>query len=259
MRRRGVQATTGLLTALLLAALPGPASPQTLAGLVIDRMNEAPVGGAVVSLMGRDGARRAEALSDADGRFTIAPPWAGEFYLVVHRYSYADLRSPLLALGTEGETPIQLVVDPAPIRLDGLQVSVEDQAADELRGFGLTPDDLGDRWIDRPRIDDVRAMADVGSIIEGTSVPGTRVTRDAPSGSSGGNARLCVTLDRGRADAAGDRCALMILDGVPVRGEGALMLDPMSIAGIAVLQPTEASAFYGGLGGGGAVLLWSRR
>jgi len=248
-----------LVGALAHAAPTAGVGAQTLEGRVLDRMNESPVGGAIVTLMSRDGATRAEALSDAKGRFTIVPPWAGEYFLHVSRYAYADLRSPLLALHSDGTAPVELMLVPTPIRLEGIEVSVEEQAADELRLFGVTQRELGARWIGRSRIEAIAVKPDIGSIIERASLPGTRVTRTGASVSVTDGQGLCIRLERARAGSAADSCALMILDGVPVRGGVALLLDPESIGGMAVLQPREAESFYGGLGGSGAVLLWSRR
>ena len=49
------------------------------------------------------------------------------------------------------------------------------------------------------------------------------------------------------------------INGIPIAGTQALNIDPETIESIAVLQPTEATAFHGALGGGGAVLVWTRR
>ncbi len=50
-----------------------------------------------------------------------------------------------------------------------------------------------------------------------------------------------------------------MLNGVPIPGLQALDVDPETIESMAVLNPTEATVYYGTLGGAGAVLVWTRR
>jgi hypothetical protein len=70
---------------------------------------------------------------------------------------------------------------------------------------------------------------------------------------------MCVTQQRGRTGAGHGRCALIVLDAAIVPMRWAELIDHHDLEAIVVLDPTEATTFYGTAGGGGAVLLWTRR
>lgn len=248
-----------LLPALVALGVAAPASAQTLVGRVLDQVTERPISGAMVSLIARDGARRAGALSDDDGRFTLAPPQAGEFFLLAEGFGYTGTRSPLLALDVEGTAPIELMLVPEPIGLEGLDVSVEELAAAELSSFGISPRQLGNRWIDHERIEAIPVKLDMGSIVERTAVAGTQVLRPANLTPGSDDIGLCISFARGRRASGQGRCALIVLDGIAIPGPQALDIDPESIESMALLEPTEATIYYGTLGSGGAVLVWTRR
>lgn len=251
----------GLLALLLLVGSSFTGSvveAQTILGRVLDEVNEAPVAGAVVSLIARDGAERAQTLSDSVGQFVLTPPEAGEYFLLVDGFGYTETQSPLLALGVEGTAAIELMMAPEPLGLEGIEVSVEELAAEELNAFGLTPNQLGNRWIDRRKIDAIPLKLDMGSIIERTAVAGTQILRTENLAPGSDDIGICVALSRGRTGAGQGTCALIVLNGIPIGGVQARGIDPETIESMAVLQPTEATVFYGTLGGGGAVLVWTR-
>lgn len=249
------------LVALVAATLlvPGPLAAQTLIGRVLDQAHEGPVNGAVVRLVDRSGAERAQAITDGVGRFTLTPPEAGEYFLIAEGFGYTATRSPLIALGTEGTAPIDLMIAPAPIGLEGIDISVEEVAAEELSAFNLSPRELGNRWINREQIEAIPVKLDIGTIIERTSVPGTQIRRPENLTPGSDDLGLCVSMQRGRTGGGWGRCALIVLNGVPISGPEASHLDPTTIESMAVLQPIEATSFYGTQGGGGAVLVWTRR
>ena len=97
---------------------------QTILGRVLDQANEAPVGDVIIQLIERDGTERLRALSDSDGRFVLAPPKAGEYFLATERFGYLATRSPLIALRMGGEAPLELMISPEPLGLVGLEVSL---------------------------------------------------------------------------------------------------------------------------------------
>jgi hypothetical protein len=235
------------------------ARAQTLLGRVLDQVNEQPVAGVLVTLVARTGEERVRALSDSAGRFVIAPPEAGEYLLVTDRLGYEETRSPLLALTTEGQAPLDLMIEPEPIGLEGFEVSVEERAAEQLSRMGLSANALGNRWIDRDKIDAIPVKRDMGVILERTAQAGIRVTRPENLTMDSDNIGLCVALYRVRTADGGGRCALIVLDGVPMSGVAALDIDPDAIESIALLEPMEATTYFGTLGGAGAVLVWTRR
>ena len=258
---RGRVTALGALPLLLgiAASAPTDAHAQTLLGRVLDQVNETPVDGAIISLVTRDGEERMQTLSDSLGRFTLTPPEAGEYVLVADRIGYTETRSPLLALGVEGSAPIDLMMVPEPIGIEGIEISVEELASEELRIFGLSPRQLGNRWISREKIEAIPVKLDMGAIIERTSVVGTSVLRPENLTPGSDDIGLCVSFSRARTGEGWGRCALIVLNGIPIAGPQALTIDPESIESMAVLKPVEATLFYGTLGGGGAVLVWTRR
>lgn len=247
----------GLLTCL---AAPDPAASQTLLGRVLDLVNDAPIGGVIVSLVGRNGAEQVRTVSDSLGQFVLAPPEEGEYILIADRFGYSEARSPLLALVMEGETAIDLIMAPEPIGLEGLEISVEEAASEELQRMGLSANQLGNRWISRQQIEAISLKLDMGAILEKTNQTGIRVIRpSSDSGLGGADMGLCVAITRARTGGGRGTCALIVLNGIPIAGVQALNIDPESIESMALLEPIEATTYYGTLGGSGALLVWTRR
>lgn len=248
-----------LTTALLAAFVPSWTTAQTIQGRVLDQDNEQAVGGAIVSLVDADGGEHGRVLTDSVGRFRIVPSEAGEFYVVAERFGYFETRSPLIALSTEGLAALDLLLVPEPVGIEGLAVSVEVLAEEELGQMGLTPAELGNRWIGRQAIEDIPVKRDLGVILERTAQIGMQVIRPQNLRAGSDDMGLCFSLQRARTGAGTGRCALIVLDGIPITGVGALDIDPDAVGSMAVLEPTEATTFYGTAGGAGAVLVWTRR
>lgn len=247
----------GILTGL---AAPAPAASQTLLGRVLDLANDAPIGGVIVSLVARDGTERVRTVSDSIGHFVIVPPEDGEYVLVAARFGYMEARSPLLALVIEGQTAIDMIMTPEPIGLEGLEISVEEVATEELKRMGLSANQLGNRWISRQRIEAIPLKLDVGAILEKTNQSGIRVIRPGNDSALGGaDMGLCVAITRARTGGGRGTCALIVLNGIPIAGVQALDIDPESIESMALLEPMEATTFYGTIGGSGALLVWTKR
>lgn len=244
--------------ALLAIASPGSVDAQTILGRVLDQMNEEPVGGVIVALVSASGEERLRTLTDSAGQFVIAPPSAGEYLLVTERFGYQETRSPLIALTMEGQAPLELMVVPAPIGLEGFEVSVEEQANEELQMMGLSLGDLGNRWIDRDEIDAIQVKRDIASILEQKRPAGMTIMRPE-NFAPGSDIGLCFATQRGRSADGSNQCSLIVLNGIPISGIQALDIDPDAIEGIAVISPIEASTFYGTAAGAGAVLVWTRR
>jgi len=250
-----------LLALVLSVAGPSPIHAQTLLGRVLDEARESPVTGALVVLLDREGEERAQALSGIDGRFTLTPPENGEYYLDVTRIGYQPTRSPLLALSVEGTTPIEVMMQPAPIGLEGFEVEVDpvSRASEDLRISGVEPSDLGQRWITQSDIEAVPIKSDIGSILERQSIGGMRIIRPENLTTGSDDMGLCVSQQRARTFTGMDRCALIVLDGMPIRGDQALALDPESVAAMALLRPMEATMLYGVRGEPGALMIWTKR
>ncbi|MFQ5538499.1 MAG: carboxypeptidase regulatory-like domain-containing protein [Gemmatimonadota bacterium] len=226
-----------------------------------DRHSESvriPVSGAVLTLLDPSGKSRGQALSDSLGRFVLAPPQAGEYYLEAARFGYEPTRSPLLSLSMEGTATVDLMMTPAPIGLKGFEVTVEREAQEFLRSFGLSPKVLGNRWIDRRDIEAVAIRQDAGQVLQWMNIAGMRVMRPENTSPGSDDIGLCVSIMRGRTGGGADRCALNVLNGLPITGPNALAIDPDAIEAMAVLRPAEATTFFGTLGSAGALLIWTR-
>jgi len=247
--------------ALVLLLTPTALGAQTVVGRVLDEVRGSPVGGALVRLLDKDGDERAQALADEVGRFVLAPPRAGEYYLEASRIGYRRSLTPLLAFsGADGSIPLDLMMAPAPIGLEGLavEVDVETRATEEMKAGGIRPRDLGNRWIDRKAIEAVPITRDVGSVLERNSIANIRIIRPENLVPGSDALGLCVALARARTASGSGTCALIVLNGVPITGEQALALDPESVEAMAVLLPREAATLFGSRGGRGALLIWTR-
>lgn len=239
-----------------LAALlpPTNATAQTLVGRVLEEGREIPVAGASISLVDGTGELRVTTISDSLGSFILTPPEAGEYVVEAVRLGYEITRSPLLSLALDGSVPFEIMIQPAPIGLEGFEVSVEREAEVLLQTHGHTPTSLGNRWIDRDDIERMPMPSGPLEVIRWRGLAGIYL----PESSSTGTAELCVAFNRGRSFAGTFRCALILLNGSIISELEAQAINPDHIEAIAILTPVDASTFYGTRGGGGAVLIWTR-
>lgn len=254
-RSRAVLLAAALMIASFLAlAATAPAAAQTLTGRVLEDGRDAPVSGALVSLLDRDGKNRAQTTADSLGRFTLAPPKAGEYIVEAARLGYETTRSPLLAMKADGTFPLELMMTPLPIGLEGLEVSVESEAEQLLRNYGQTPASLGDRWITHDDIDEMPLPVGPLEAIRNRHIAGVFVDECASIVMCG----LCVTFQRAVTMAGANPCALTVLNGIHISKVDAQAINPYDLEAIVILKPTDAATIYGEAGGGGAVLMWTK-
>lgn len=117
-------AAGALVGALVLPLASAPSlRAQAVQGTVTETMTGAPVGGAVVMLLGADGSRQAGALTDERGRFLLRAPGAGRYRVRAGRIGYGDTDSPWLTLAQGGVAEVPLVLEPEPVRLGELRVA----------------------------------------------------------------------------------------------------------------------------------------
>jgi hypothetical protein len=245
---RGVAA--GLLMALVLA---GGAAGQTIAGTVLEEGTQRPVSTALVRLVDRDGDLVRDVLADTLGRFRLAPPAAGEYYLEARRIGYEEWRSPLLALEADGTVAMDVLVRPLPVGLEGFEVTAQRRTITkrverELRYYGLDPAALGRRLITREMIAAPPFKRDFSSILTWIPVPGLK--------GSGGEGASCYRFQRG-VSLSGINCAVIVLNGVEASREILYVLDPEMVERLAVLTPSEARILYGIRGDAGAIMIWT--
>jgi len=238
---------TRVARAALLFAVLYPSTEvqgQMLAGRIVEEGRDIPVPGAVVVLLDRAGEQKASAMADSVGRYRIRPPEKGDYVIEVTQFGYTTMRSPLIALEAEGSALLDLEVAPAPVDLQGLDVSVEREAQRELGSLGLTPSALGTRWMDREAIEAMPGLPPLSAALRNRGIAGASFPDDSHA--------LCLQFRRGTG------CAMIMLDGAPLPPHVALDLRLDEMGAMAVLTPSEATAMYGQNAAGGAILLWSR-
>lgn len=240
-----------------LAASAAPADAQTLRGRVLEAVTERPISGASLSLVDPSGGRVAGTDTDELGRFSLKPPRAGEFVVEIVRIGYERALSPLIAFSATGEAAVDFELQPLPIGLEGLEVEVESEADRFLAGYGLSRAELGNRWIDRARIEAVATALRAKDVLRWAGVSGVYIREDSGSPSL---APLCVGFWRAKSlRSANPPCAITFLNGVRIDPVEANQIAPEEIESMAVLTPVEATFLYGTEGSPGAVLLWTRR
>ena len=121
LRFRPPLAARFLLTAALsmwgsLISAQQPAPAVTLAGVVVEATTGTPISGAFLSV----GERGPRAISDAAGAFRLPAVSAGEQTILVRRFGYMDMSLNVLVEGAA--RPLRVILQPAPIALEGLDV-----------------------------------------------------------------------------------------------------------------------------------------
>jgi len=251
-----------LLAFVLLSARASVAHGQTnLSGRVLEEGSERPVREAEIRLLDRDGEVAARAVSDVAGRWELEVPEAGEYFLAASRLGYEAMQSPMLSIESAPAVPLEILLRPSPIGLEGLRVEVdyEEEAEQQLKLAGVAPRDLGRRWISESDIEAVKLRRDVGSFIERQGIPALRVIRPENIVPGSDPLGLCVSLVRGRTAGGLGRCALGVVDGIERSTMHLLDLDPETVAAMAVLNPIEAVILFGKRGEAGAVMIWTKR
>lgn len=241
------------LVAVLLLSSTTPSSAQTISGRVLEEGSEQPVSTALVRLVDGDGDVRADVLSDSGGNFVLAPPEAGEYYLEAQRIGYEPSRSPLLALTMDGSASVDLLVRPAPVGLEGFEVTAERRVIEELRHYGVRPELLGNRLITREDIAAPPFKRDIRSIFTWNPIPGLRIR--TATNRSGAPTGLCLYFRRG-VDFS-PSCGVVVLNGMEISSEVLTIMDPTIVEVIAVLTPFEAQTLYGHRGEAGAIMIWT--
>ncbi|MDX1494153.1 MAG: carboxypeptidase-like regulatory domain-containing protein [Longimicrobiales bacterium] len=238
-----------LLTASMALGLPGQAASQLATGRITDESTGEAVAGAMVTMLdaSRDVVRRV--VSGPAGQYTIQAPEPGEFWLTADFLGYQRLESPLLALGEASTVTVDFELPVDPIELEGLEVAAErdEELRQRVRMWGVRPDDLGPRWVDRKQIERWQAAEDFGVALRAQAIAGVEVIRSIVGNGMPG---VCVSIRNGG-------CALVVWTGQPGSQVTAGLIPPMSLGAVVLLRPQEATLIYGTDGGNGAVLLFS--
>ena len=109
------------LFALITLVATGTASGQTVIGTVLERGEGGPVAGAMVRLVDDRGATSSGWITREDGRFRLESV-PGTYDLIIERIGFGRRVIRGLDLAADGITNIDVVVETAAIRLEGLTV-----------------------------------------------------------------------------------------------------------------------------------------
>jgi hypothetical protein len=238
--------------AILLIAIsfsPTPLHAQVISGTVRDSLFRERVPGAIVVLLNVESKYLTETVSDDQGSFTVQPTSPGTYRIAVSGMGYAPTVTDLLAVESERETTVNILLGVTPIPLDSLEVVVSERKTRlDLVGFTRRQKKGFGYFIEKEEINQSRA-GQVTDLLYG--YPSIRIVKRGDWGHS-------VPLLRG--------CdATIVLDGMILYPEGGdisinELLNPYSIEGIEI---------YPGLGGVpveyrtdknlcGAILIWTR-
>lgn len=247
-----------LVLAVLAATAPTAVAQPVLSGRVVEELSGVPIPRAEVLFADAGGVVLATTVSDAAGRFAIASPVPGVLVLQARVEGFEPVTSRVrLEADQHAEVTIEMI--PAAIEIAGLTVTVDalGETRKELARWGVLLEDLGERFIPEEAIDARYGSRDMGEVIGAEALPGVTAHRGENTVPGLGNF-LCISMTRGRTGAGFGRCALTVVDGLPVPPEAAANIPVQTLRAIVVLRPSEATLVYGTAGGGGAVLLFQK-
>lgn len=254
--RRGAFAVVAVL--LCRAA---PAGAQVLRGTVVDATNERPVSLAGVRLLDADHNSLLVAMTDSLGRYALAVPDSGAYYLVAQRFGYEDMESPLLAVSDARDYALDLELRPEPLGLGEIKVTVRNAEAVAwlTRELGRNPAEFfGFRLLQGDRLTEAKvkgkmdptetlrwlyvpvshgpACVSINATPRATTV-GWRGPRSSGFGEPGGAPSGTTSMERRREDYEADRepengCGLLTINDRVVPNEH---LDDVDMASIAVV------------------------
>ena len=223
-----------LLVPIVLAAAATGASSQVIQGRVTGPQDE-PVANVLVKLLDPDGAPQAVHLTEADGRYRLEVPAPGEYYIDAEALGWAPYRSTRFEMtGLTGIFPVDLLMRPEPIRISGLDVSVErlervarqvqlmtgrDVAA--LRNAPIGIEELQDAW---------HQGWDVTDLLRRGGAAGVFV-KETPE-------TVCIEFRRG--------CLPVYLNGMRVPNEMVRELPLEMLEVVVILQPGETIQYESG-------------
>lgn len=228
-----------LAAAVLAVSVPAVGEGQAVEGRVLDEEDERPVPTALVRLVDESGADVAVTTADSAGRYRVEAEDPGVYRLLAERIGYETMETPLLEMErTDGTYPVDLLLRPAPIPIEGLQVTDRELDRRMRLVVGRSPRTL--RWgmIGRQELlNHVERTHDLTDLMRWGNHPGIEVleTDDGP----------CYQVRR-------YGCLPAYLDGFPLTRK-TFDLVPLDMLHTVVLVAPNESVTYPG----GAVLMFT--
>lgn len=238
---------------LYVAATP----PSRIEGSVVDATSGAPVEGVLVGVV----AARGRALTDADGRFTLAGIVPGEVSLYAEHIGYGRAEGQVLVQVSD-TVQVEIELTTAPVEIAPLTVSVRGSTADARIRSGTRYDGLSRAEIDAllPRVTNFAELLRQAHV-PGLTVENVRLIGEADLGIPG----ICIEISRRRSRADERACRNMVdvyVNGVRLASPETSLQDiiPSSIDDVRLLSSLEAGVQYGGgrRGRNGVLLIRTR-
>ncbi|MDX1648077.1 MAG: carboxypeptidase-like regulatory domain-containing protein [Longimicrobiales bacterium] len=110
--------------AAVLASAPSASEAQRISGTLLDLDTDQPIQFGLVMLYETDGDSIAQAISDAQGRFSVTSPDPGSFFMVAAALGYEETRAGIFELGPGGEMQVEYRLPSEPIPMEAMLVSV---------------------------------------------------------------------------------------------------------------------------------------
>lgn len=238
-----------LLALIWITPLHAQEPTSTIRGRITDNTTQQPISGATVAVAGRS------ALTQADGRYTLARVPVGAATLVARMVGYAPASQPIIVAEGDGNV-VDLTLTAQAINLSEIVVTgYGEQRAGNITGAvtQLSSEEFNPGRIISPE-----------QLIQ-NKIPGVQVVE---SNEPGGGVSIRV---RGPTSVDASSEPLYVVDGVPVgiaNGAGGGLsagrnpmnfLNPNDIESITVLRDASAAAIYGANAANGVILIQTKR
>lgn len=239
---------------LLFGAMPAVVNAQSIRGRVLSTEGGAPLVQASVSLVDSLGNLLDSDVTGASGAFRFELG-AGRpvVFLQAQALGYLTFFDGPIPLDGSDPVEVELRLQPVPIELDSLSVSVERRARSlEENGFYLRRGLGAGHHIDRTAIEAQVSALTLADLLR--TVPGVSV------GNNGQVSFQGVRSIQGCTPNVYLDGVLVVSATVPDPFWGRSLIDPLDVEGLEVYRrPAEVPVQYSASGACGVVLIWSRR